>query len=363
MLWNVDQMMEDAVSQITRRYNLNKAQENYTRLLLTERVREFLDDYEMDVRELLQQSIDMRANRIDNSPKALMKWAMRAAPLYDAAKNAIIEGNEEWAQILDDEQRKLHDKDMALMKTNFANVQRTLDIWVQGKGTMPGARPSGATPSGGNGGSALAKQENRVSEPVAAVTIAKVEDNWLAYVNTFIKAYKLDDKQQIAAREKIHKEQLARARQYRQNEKKRFQQLDALLAAKDGKANPAELRRRRLALERPIRKMFINLDRRLRALPNSRQRADVDPVLKKQLEQTYKMLAGLSRPVPTAGKIETKLKPDKPQKAQAQSNKEEKKADKTQKASPGQAAPDKPKNKTEPKKKNEPKATVQHPTP
>ncbi len=193
-LWDVDQMMEDAVLQITRRYNLNKAQENYTRLLLTERVREFLDDYEANVRELLQQSIDMRANRVDNGPTALMEWALRAAPLYEGAKNAILDGNEEWGQILDPEQKKTHDQDLALMRTNFVNVARTLDTWMEGKGKMPGARPPTAV---GNG--TLARHDNRVSQPIAAVISDQIEDNWMAYVTQFIAAYKLDDKQQIAA--------------------------------------------------------------------------------------------------------------------------------------------------------------------
>lgn len=336
LLWDVDQMMEDAVLQITRRYNLNKAQENYTRLLLTERVREFLEEYEADVRELLQQSIDMRANRVDNGPKALMDWAIRAAPLYEGAKNAILDGNEEWGQILDPDQKKTHDQDLALMRTNFSNVARTLDIWMEGKGRMPGARPPAA---GGNG--TLARHDNRVSEPVASVMAAQIEDNWMAYVTQFIAAYKLDDKQQIAAREKIHKEQIARARQYRQKEKKKFEQISALLAAKDKKITPAELGRRKRELERPIRRLFIDLDRRLKRLPNTKQRASADEALKKELEANYKVLAGLVGREKAAAKRETKLKPDKPVEAEA-------KDQKPKQASPKQPAPDKPAPKATP---------------
>ena len=345
MLWDVDQMMEDAVMQITRRYNLNKAQENYTRLLLTERVREFLEDYEADVRELLQQSIDMRANRVDNGPKALMDWAIRAAPLYDAAKNAILEGNEEWGQILDPEQKKIHDQDLALMRSNFSNVARTLETWKEGKGRMPGARPATAA---GNG--TLAKHDNRVSNPVAAVRTAQIEDNWMAYVSQFIAAYQLDDKQQIAAREKIHKEQFARAKQYRQKEKKKFAEISRLLAARGGKIPKAELRRRQRDLERPIRRLFIDLDRRLQALPNSKQKASVDETMKKELEANYKVLAGLVGPGKSAAKRETKLKPDKPVEPKTE-GKEPKQA------SPKKPVPDKQPPKTPPQapKKDEKK--------
>lgn len=339
-LWDVDQMMEDAVLQITRRYNLNKAQENYTRLLLTERVREFLDDYEADVRELLQQSIDMRANRVENGPKALMDWAIRAAPLYEGAKNAILDGNEEWGQILDPEQKKTHDRDLALMRTNFVNVARTLDTWMDGKGKMPGARPATVA---GNG--TLARHDNRVSEPAAAVTTAQAEDNWMAYVTQFIAAYKLDDKQQIAAREKIHKVQIARARQYRQKQKKKFDEITTLLAAKDGKITTTELNRRRRELERPIHKLFINLDRRLQALPNTKQKAETDEVLKKKLEATYKVLAGLVGPAKAAAKAETKLKPDKPVKQVEGEAKDQK----PKQVSPKRPVPKKPAPKVAPR--------------
>ncbi len=335
-LWDVDRMMEDAVLQITRRYNLNKAQENYTRLLLTERVREFLDDYEADVRELLQQSIDMRANRVDNGPTALMEWALRAAPLYEGAKNAILDGNEEWGQILDPEQKKTHDQDLSLMRTNFVNVARTLDTWMEGKGKMPGARPTTAV---GNG--TLARHDNRVSQPIAAVMADQIEDDWMAYVTQFIAAFKLDDKQQIAAREKIHKEQFARAGQYRRKEKKKFDQISALRAAKDGKITSAELGRRKRELERPIYMLFIDMDRRLQRLPNTKQSANVDASLKKELQANYRVLAGLVGPTKAAAKAETKLKPDKPVEAKA-------KDQKPKQVSPAQPVPEKPAPKDSP---------------
>src|SRR5262245_12365874 len=47
-LWNVDAMMEDAVKQISRHYNLTKEQEDFTRLLLIKRTKAFLGQYEHD---------------------------------------------------------------------------------------------------------------------------------------------------------------------------------------------------------------------------------------------------------------------------------------------------------------------------
>ena len=95
MIWNVDAMVEDAILQIARRYNLNKAQEEYTRLLLTQRVRVFLKIHEDDVRQLLKESIDFRTGLKPATPEAIMDWAERAMPVYDAAREAILGGNKE----------------------------------------------------------------------------------------------------------------------------------------------------------------------------------------------------------------------------------------------------------------------------
>ncbi|HWL93220.1 MAG TPA: hypothetical protein VNT79_06770, partial [Phycisphaerae bacterium] len=133
MLWDAEQMMDEAVMQIGRRYTLTPQQEEYTRLLLKKRVREFLDQHETEVRELLQESIDMKLGRKENDPKSMMKWAARAMPIYDAAKTAILDGNHEWGVILDEKQKELHEKDLHLMSTNFSNVTTTLRNWEEGK--------------------------------------------------------------------------------------------------------------------------------------------------------------------------------------------------------------------------------------
>ena len=147
-LWNTEQMMNDAVLQISRRYNLNKQQEDFTRLLLVKRVTDFLQKYEPEVRELLKESIDLRLGKKAGTPEAYAKWAIRAAPIYSEAQEAILKGNEEWRVILTDEQKKIHDNDLSQMRANFQNVDRMLDGWKGGKGpnlpAMSGAQGAGS---------------------------------------------------------------------------------------------------------------------------------------------------------------------------------------------------------------------------
>lgn len=293
MLWDVDAMMDEAVKQISRRYNLNPQQEEYTRLLLTQRVRSFLEEHETEVRELLQESMDMRTGVRANDATAKMVWASRALPLYEKAAQAILDGNKEWGEILDDEQKVIHEKDLKLMDTNFKAVTRTLTVWKDGKD------PSTGTLVGNKG--AVDGQDPRTSTGGSPVVIENTEDHWMSYVSLFIQAYGLDEKAKNSAREKIHKEQYAKARQYRELKKDQFAALKRMRAEAD-KKDETDPRKKfeRLSkiadeqheLERPIREMFVEMDRRLKALPSREQEANVPGPMKKQLESYYRKLSG-----------------------------------------------------------------------
>ena len=285
-MWNVDRMMEDASLQISRRYNLNPAQENYTKLLLRKRVTAFLEQYETDVRELLKESIDLRLGLKAGGIEVYQKWATRAEPIYRAATEAILDGNKEWGQILNPDQKKIHEMDLALMNTNFDQVNRVIGDWKGGKGPIgPGAIAGTVTnPQGG-------QQASLVSRPQAPIVRSMIEDSWEAYVNHFIKTYKLDEKQKNAAKEGILKEYRTEATKYRDRRKAEFDELDQQIRLPKPKWNPVDVARRRAEMEKPVRRMFTSLDGRLQQLPDSKQRAAADSTDKTSLEAMFKMLA------------------------------------------------------------------------
>lgn len=285
-LWNVEMMMEEAVLQISRRYNLNKAQEDYTRLLLVKRVTAFLDKHEPEVRELLKESIDLRLGKKAGTAESYAKWALRAAPVYAEAQSAILEGNEEWGAILNDDQKKIHQNDLNQMKSNFQNVDRLLEGWKAGKGPNLPVQANQTIQSGNS----ATGQQGRVSDPQAPIVQRLVEDNWLAYVNRFINTYNFDDKQKIAARDKIYKDIRDEVVKYREKRKDEFAKLDA--EALSPKSKPEEIERRRNELEKPIQERFVLLDSRLRQLVDRKQMAEAKPDEKQQLEAWFKILSG-----------------------------------------------------------------------
>lgn len=293
-LWNTEQMMEEAVIQISRRYNLNDAQTDYTRLLLTSRVRAFLDVHEKDIRELLRESIDLRLGLKPGSGEAYQKWAERAGPIYEAAQKAILDGNTEWREILDEQQKVTHDADLAAMHTNFQHVSRMLDGWKAGNAPpmLANAQQGQNAQKSGLSGGGTTAGEGRVSDPQQPVIQRQVEDSWLAYVNRFIDTYQLDEKQGISARDKIYKDIRDQATRYRDLKKDEFAALDAETLSPKPKMDKQEIERRRKKLERPIGELFLTLDQRLRTLPDQSQLKNADAEKVRQLEAWNKMLAG-----------------------------------------------------------------------
>lgn len=288
MIWDVDAMMEQAVQQISKRYSLNPQQEQYTRLLLTRRVREFLDEHESEVRELLQQSMDMQRGRAPNDKVSLQVWAQRALPLYQKASEAILEGNEEWGVILDESQKKIHDGDMNLMRSSFDGATNTLTQWSEGKGPALPTRksPDDNTPTNAT--------DDRVSDNPQPVRSQHIEENWKSYVSLFVQAYDLDKAAQNSAREKIFKEQYDKAQEYRQKRADDFARIEARLKAL-GKSDFNErkkLKDRQRDLERRIYELFIEMDERLQRLPTAAQVANVDATKKADLKKLYTALSG-----------------------------------------------------------------------
>lgn len=320
-LWDVQAMMEDAVKQIARRYNLNDAQENYTRLLLVKNTTAFLEKYEKDIRELLKESIDLRLGIIKGNADLYKRWAERAAPIYEAAKVAILDGNMEWRNVLNDEQKKTHDLDLSLMKSQFEQVSRTLETWKGGGG------PTGALAKAAND---AARKE--LGQPQTAVHL-NPEDQWLAYVNKFIATYQLDEKQSIAAREKIHKEMRAEAEKYRAKQKKEFDKINDVLKTDARKIKPRELMQRRQELEQPIRDLFVEMHERLMQLANTKQIASADAQMKQQLEALYRTLAGPIQPNRDGkAKPDGKIGPVQKDGKSADNEKEDGKSDKMNKS-------------------------------
>ncbi len=264
MYWNADLIMRPYLSLLTRYYNLSEEQEKYTRMLLTQRVKQFLSQHERDTRALFDEYMNYQTSGQLPPAEAAKEFAQRARPVLAAMYKEIVDGNMKWREILNDEQKKKHDRDLQAIDNTFKEFDERFTRWSQGD-----IRPADLPTTVGD-------------QPR---TIMKPEDAWQYYVRMFILDYRLDEGQQVTARsvlDELRKEAAA----YRLAHKDEFADLDAKyqeLTQAEPKTDPKELeaaRQKREILDKRREKlegaisvaMFNRLKQKLLTIPRSDQR-------------------------------------------------------------------------------------------
>jgi hypothetical protein len=264
MGWQVDSLMKHAVNQIARQYNLDEKQQEYTQKLMTQRVKGFLQSNERDLRILFAEWWDYQLGGQTPPPEAAKDFARRAAPLFAAMHAEIVDGNLKWREILNEDQRKLHDRDLEGIDKAFEQYDKQFQRWAKGD-FQPGDFGSRVS-----------------SEPRP---IMKSEDAWQYYVRHFIQDYRLDEGQQQTAYSALRRMR-EEAAAYRDAHKQDFAELEAKyneLAGAAPKTDAEELEKakrarkeldgRRERLEREIStSMFERLKKELDGIPRDDQR-------------------------------------------------------------------------------------------
>jgi len=264
MGWQVDSLMKHAVNQIARQYNLDEKQQEYTQKLMTRRVKGFLQHNERDLRILFSEWWDYQLGGQTPPPEAAKDFARRAAPLFAAMHQEIIDGNMKWREVLNEEQRKRHDQDLQGIDKAFEQYDKQFQRWAKGE-FQPG-----------DFGSRVSSQPR---------PIMKSEDAWQYYVRHFIQDYRLDEGQQQTAYSALRRMR-EEAAAYREARKQEFAELESKyneLAEAAPKTDPEELEKakrarkeldeRRERLEREITtSMFERLKKELDGIPRDDQR-------------------------------------------------------------------------------------------
>ena len=295
LFWNAEQIMQSIVGQIARQYNLSEQQEQYTRLLMTQRVKRFLGEHEREVRSLMAEYWQYQFSGQLPPTSAVEEFGRRARPLLAAIHEEIVDGNMQWRDILDDTQRDLHDRDLQAIDEAFKRFDEQFERWSRGE-VRPTDFPGRVGP-----------------EPRR---VMNAEDAWQYYVRIFIQNYQLDAGQAEAARS-VLREMRTEAAAYREARQNAFEALEAdyaELAAAEPKRDPEalaaardrrkELDERRQSLEAPIAKdMFERLKRQLDMIPRADQRrahnerqARLDRIAERTRSQVAARLAPTTQP-------------------------------------------------------------------
>jgi hypothetical protein len=84
----------------------------------------------------------------------LIDWGRRAQPLYEEIKQLVVQGNNEWRETLNDQQKQVHDQDLKQMYQGFTQADGQIQKIVAGQLTVEEFRkgytpPVGDLPGGG----------------------------------------------------------------------------------------------------------------------------------------------------------------------------------------------------------------------
>ena len=132
---DIDSLLDNHARMLARRYNLNEEQDLFTQAFLREKANVFLDKHREELFDLIDRMVEVKAGG-EISPQELIAWGKRAQPLFEEAKSLIVEGNNDWRQILDENQRKTHDVDLQEMYGAFGTTEDQLQRIVSGQMTL-----------------------------------------------------------------------------------------------------------------------------------------------------------------------------------------------------------------------------------
>ncbi len=263
----VERICDTAVSNIARRYNLNEEQTRTTSELMKREVGKFIEEHEELVWPVIRELLAKQLQPPENAAE-LKRLGKSARELAALAKDAIFRANAEWRQMLSDEQKAVHDFDLAEMEKTFDKMDQTLGGWEKGEHThdpmfpppnMAGSPPRPSKPA-----------EGTIPEPKQEFFKVTIFDT---FVEEFIKDYNLDAAQKETARS-ILKEFKAKANDFKSAKSAEFAQIESsrAKAVRDRdykKAAEADASRKKL-LE-PVYQLFAEMRDRLKSLLTSTQ--------------------------------------------------------------------------------------------
>jgi hypothetical protein len=270
-VYDVDSIIQQAVENISRRYNLNGSQHEFTREMMNKEVSRFLRDHQDEIYPLIRDMTKARFSGQNLSEEQRRRIGKAAKPLVAAAKKAILEANAEWRGILSDEQKKLHDWDLHEMDGQFETIGGGFERMAEGEVVdnpiFPEHKPKTTEPPRPK------KPGERKLSPTPAVE--RTEDGpFEVCVANVIKDYNLDPSQQEAARS-ILREYKQYVEIYRNAHKKELEEAErkANEARNSGdieKAKEAEALQEKLS-ER-IRQFLEEMRQRLMSIPREAQK-------------------------------------------------------------------------------------------
>lgn len=269
-LWNPPAMMKQACDGISKHYKLDAKQRDSTCKLLTERVTKFLGKHERQLWPLLMELTEQQITGKEPSKEIAKRISNSGYPIFEEARAEILKAQDEFRKLLNEEQKKIHDRDLKGLNAQFRVIDRRFQNWREGK--VDGRHP--LQNIGMTGGRQIVpdptdrRMRNRNTP----------ESAWEKYVREFVIKYRLDGAQKATAMA-ILQDLKDQAGSYRRTHHKNLVDAEAYvreaqLAKPFDKKTLTQAQQIRLLLNKPFEDWFGELKSRLEQLPTEKQRAD-----------------------------------------------------------------------------------------
>jgi len=307
----VEKIMQQAVRNISARYNLNEEQRKKTDELMKREVTRFLTEHEKEVWPVIR---DILATQMIGKPPSNVDDVTRIGratkPLARLAEKAIFDANAEWRAYLTPDQKRMHDFDMEEMKKQFDHIHRHLDDWSAGKPTDDPLIPPAET---------VDRSPPRPPKPPDDLPAAMVSVPNVSIFDTiveeFIKEHNLDQGQIDSARS-ILEEAKAKANDYSNAKKQELGEVAAKQSAAMEKRDlpgVAEAEAAQRKLLEPFHELVRQMQSRLQSILTTAQREAYDrKVAAKSKAPARKAALKPQPPKPTEGAAPVKPEPTPP---------------------------------------------------
>lgn len=310
--WEPSAILKMAVKNLARRYNLNEEQTAITDRMMTERVNRFIEQHQAKVWPLLR---DLAIHQRDGSapdPERARAIGPVALEIVREAKEEIFKSNEEWREILTDEQKKLHDWDLREMRKTFDRMEDNFQSWAEGKPRSGAIFPQAST---------RRSEPPQPPRPASRGTLhLKPEENpeldvqFDVYVQKFIRDYGLRA-DQIETANSILREIKQRAGAFRDSNARAIQDIKNKITGATSVEERKAWDRKRKTLMHPIGVLFAELKERLDHVPDKAQRDRFQLRAERGASRNSAISSSkVKRPRPTPARlpIRSENKPKKP---------------------------------------------------
>ncbi len=268
--WQVDAILDQAVDNIATRYNLNDVQKAETAEMMNEGVKGFLDRHQDEIWPLIRDLAMLQRKGNSPDPEVAKRLGPKAAGILREAREEIFRYNEEWREILTEEQKRVHDYDMREMTKTFQTMEQNFDSWGKGevasRSIFPQPRP-------------MTDQPPTPPKPVdgdlpggkPTEHAPKFVGHLEAYLQKFIADYKLTDPQREAA-QSILREISGRTTAFHKVHAEELDSIKDKIAKADSRDERRRLIMERRRITRPLDDLFKEFKARLDQIPEKAQR-------------------------------------------------------------------------------------------